>query len=84
MDTELQKYYENYFELFSSDGWKQLIEEVIESVSQTEEGTLNQSSADVFHYNRGYVGALKYLINLEAVVQMTFDDLNEDDQDADL
>lgn len=83
MDAETQKYYENYFELFSSDGWKQLVEEVIESVSQTERGTLAQPSADVFHYNRGFVGALNYLASLEAVVQATYDN-SQEDQDADV
>ena len=28
MDQETQKYYETYFELFASDGWKQFIEEI--------------------------------------------------------
>jgi len=27
LDQETQKYYETYFELFASDGWKQFIEE---------------------------------------------------------
>ena len=30
MDQETQKYYETYFELFASDGWKQFIEEINE------------------------------------------------------
>lgn len=28
MDQETQKYYETYFELFSTDGWKQFIQEI--------------------------------------------------------
>ena len=27
MDQETQQYYDNYFTLFSTDGWKQLTEE---------------------------------------------------------
>ena len=30
MDQDTQKYYETYFELFASDGWKQFIEETQE------------------------------------------------------
>lgn len=28
MDQELEKYYENYFDLFATDGWKQFVEEI--------------------------------------------------------
>lgn len=82
MDQELQKYYETYFELFSLPGWKQLMEEVTESISRLEQSTLDQSSEEVFHYNRGFVGALKYLTSLEIVTQTVHDELLEDEQDA--
>ena len=84
MDIELQKIYDNYFELFASDGWKQLAEEIDIDASSREKAVLLQNDEKVFHYERGYVGALTYLSNFEIVVQSTYENLQEIDQDADV
>lgn len=33
MTQEEEKYYEHYFNMFSTDGWKQLVEEIQESIN---------------------------------------------------
>ena len=81
MDIEIQKVYDSYFELFSSEGWKQLMEEVNLNASNREKAVLLQDDEKKFHYERGYVGALTYLSNFEAVVQSVYDNLQEVDQE---
>jgi len=75
MDEELQKYYENYFDLFSSEGWKQLKEEVIVKVSALEKSTLRQGSKDQFLVNQGYVSGLEAILHYDDFVKAAFEDI---------
>ena len=75
MEPELQQYYENYFDLFSSEGWKQLKEEVIGNISNLEKSTLRQGSKDVFLVNQGYVNALEGVIKYDSLVKSAYEDL---------
>lgn len=84
VDQDTKEYYDNYFTLFASDGWKQFTEEVIVSVSGLEKSTLQQGSTDVFLRNSGYLAALNYLISYENLVASTWEDINREPDDADL
>jgi hypothetical protein len=75
VDQETQQYYDNYFTLFSTDGWKQLIEElkqnalVINSVEATKD-------ANDLYVRKGQLNVLAYLLNLEAATNTNYDELN--------
>ena len=75
MDQETQQYYDNYFTLFSTDGWKQLIEElkqnalVINSVEATKD-------ANDLYVRKGQLNVLAYLLNLEAATNTNYDEFN--------
>lgn len=81
IDKELQEYYDNYFELFSSVGWKQLEKEVIENISNVEKSTLGQRDTDVFLINSGYISALRYIVAYKDVVESSWDELNTPELD---
>ena len=81
---ELKEYYDNYFTLFSSDGWKQLEKEVIENISNLEKKTLQQGNTDVFLRNTGYIGALRYFMTYPEIVETTWEDINREPDDATL
>ena len=74
MDQETQQYYDNYFTLFSTDGWQQLIEElkqnalVINSVEATKD-------ANDLYVRKGQLNVLAYLLNLEAATNTNYDEL---------
>ena len=75
LDQETQQYYDNYFTLFSTDGWKQLIEElkqnalVINSVEATKD-------ANDLYMRKGQINVLAYILNLESTTNTNYDDLN--------
>ena len=75
MNKELQEYYENYFDLISSPGWEQISKEVIEHISNLRTETLSQGDEKVFHYNRGYIDALNYIVNYENVIKIAYEEL---------
>lgn len=79
LTPEDQKYFETYFELFASDGWKQLAEEVIQGISSLGTQTMDQDDEKVFHFNRGYRAALRYILAYEGLVHQAYEDQTEDE-----
>jgi hypothetical protein len=83
VDSENELYYNNYFALFRTDGWKQLVDELytnagaIDSVESTK-------SADDLHFRKGQLNVLRHLINFENAIHQGFDEFNqEQDQEND-
>ena len=82
MTPELEKYYNTYFDLFLSEGWKQLIEElsqnavVINSVEATKD-------VDDMYFRKGQLNVLAHVINLEASVNNAFEDQSKEQEEDD-
>jgi len=82
MTPELEKYYNTYFDLFRSEGWKQLIEEltqnavVINSVEATKD-------VDAMYFRTGQLNVLAHVINLEAAVNNAFEDQSKEQEEDD-
>lgn len=80
MTPELEKYYNIYFDLFRSEGWKQLIEEltqnavVINSVEATKD-------VDDMYFRKGQLNVLAHVINLETAVNNGFDHQSKEQDD---
>ena len=81
MTPELETYYNTYFDLFRTDGWKQLIEEltnnaaVINSVEATKDN-------DDLYLRKGQLNVLAHVINLETIINNAFEDLNKESEDV--
>ncbi len=81
MTPELETYYNTYFDLFRTDGWKQLIEEltnnaaVINSVEATKDN-------DDLYLRKGQLNVLAHVINLETIINNAFEDLNKEPEDV--
>jgi hypothetical protein len=75
LDSETQQYYDNYFNLFQTDGWKQLTEElqqnalVINSVEATKD-------ANDLYMRKGQINVLAYILNLESTTNNNYEELN--------
>ena len=80
MNKETQDYYENYFSLFSTAGWKQLMEEFssnafnINSVEATKD-------PDDMYFRKGQLNVLAHLINMESIVNTNYDQASDDEDD---
>ena len=80
MTPENQKYYENYFDLFNTDGWSQLMEQIkvdrdnfqIEAIEN--EKTLFQTQGQLY--------VLNTLINMEDMVRATYDNILISEKEA--
>ena len=77
MDKALQDYYENRFEMMSSIGWKDLIEDATEMLN--EYGNINNlnNEGDLF-FRKGQVDILTWLVSLKDVSERAWEELNEE------
>ena len=68
MNTELETYFDNYFELFNSEGFKQLLQELSTNAQQLADIQSVKDSEELF-YRKGQVAALATVINLQATIE---------------
>jgi hypothetical protein len=76
MNPELQKYYEDRFDLFSRQGWADLMEDVDNMLIQ-----LNNVSTIVdekrLQFRKGEISILIWLQTLKSVSEKAYEELNE-------
>lgn len=78
LDQETQQYYDNYFTLFSTDGWKQLIEEFKQNALVINNVEATKDSNDLY-MRKGQINVLAYVLNLESTTSTNYDELNTSD-----
>ena len=78
LDQETEQYYNKYFDLFRTDGWKQLIEELTQNavVINSVEATKDQND---LYVRKGQLNVLAYLINFETTTNNNYDELTKSD-----
>ena len=81
MEPELEKYYNNYFDLFRTDGWKQITEELKQNAI-----TINSVEAtkdvDDMYFRKGQLNVLAHLINFEDVINNAFDEITQEPEEV--
>ena len=80
MDQETQTYYDQYFSLFLTDGWKQLIQDFSNNALQI--NSLEAvKDADDMHFRKGQLNVLAHLINMETIVSTNYEEANKSEED---
>jgi len=75
-DVTNELYYNNYFDLFRTEGWKQFIsdleqnKEIINSVDAVKD-------ADDLHFRKGQLNVLSFILNFEVGVNNAFEDIEK-------
>lgn len=81
MEPELEKYYNNYFDLFRTDGWKQITEELKQNAI-----TINSVEAtkdvDDMYFRKGQLNVLAHLVNFEDVINNAFDEITQEPEEV--
>ena len=76
MNQELQKYYENRFEMMGGQGWKDLIEDIDKMIEPLNNiSTIADEKS--LQFRKGELSILIWLKNLKQVSERAFEDLNE-------
>ena len=78
LDQETEQYYNKYFDLFRTAGWKQLIEELTQNavVINSVEATKDEND---LYVRKGQLNVLAYLINFETTTNNNYDELTKSD-----
>ena len=82
MDQETQQYYDNYFSLFLTDGWKQLIEDFNNNAMQINSVEATKDSDDLY-FRKGQLSVLAHLLNMETIVNTNYEEANKVSEEND-
>jgi len=76
MNQELQKYYEDRFDLFSRQGWLDLMEDV-EGMLDSMNNVSTITDEKSLQFRKGEISILIWLQTLKSVSERAYEDLNE-------
>jgi hypothetical protein len=77
LDRELQKYYEDRFTMMSTEGWKQLMEDVSE-IYNTYNKISGLGTAEL-DFRKGQLDILNWLLSLHDVSAATYKELSDEE-----
>ena len=80
MDQETQTYYDQYFSLFLTDGWKQLVQDFSNNAVQINSLEAVKDSNDMY-FRKGQLNVLAHLINMETIVSTNYEEANKTEDD---
>jgi hypothetical protein len=77
MDKELQKYYEDAFSMMSTEGWKDLMEDIAQ-IKDTYDKLSSVTETHPLDFRRGQVDILEWLLGLKGLYEKTYDELTQE------
>lgn len=77
MEKELQRYYEARMSMMGDEAWKDLMEDVQGMYDSTNDLTSIQDEKTL-HFRRGELSIMKWLLNLKAASETTFQQLKDE------
>lgn len=78
MDKDLQKYYETYFDLFSSPGWKQYIKDVEDNRTLMSD-VLSIKDGNDLYYRKGTLETLDRILNFEFAIEAAYEEAQDEE-----
>ena len=81
MTQELETYFNNYFAMFRSEGWKQLISDLSSNVAQINSVEMTTDN-DNLNFRKGQLAILATILNLETQITSGFEQAQEEQEDS--
>ena len=76
MTPEVEKYYETYFDLFSTDGWKQFIQDVSDNLQQYDVRSVE--NVDDLRFKQGQLKVIDHVMNWETLIRNAYEEIAND------
>lgn len=76
MTPELQKYYEDQFNMMATEGWTDLLEDLKTLKSNINDVTLTTDTHDLF-YRKGQLDILDLILKRKETCEAVYEELNE-------
>lgn len=80
MDKQLEQYFNNYFDLFGTDGWKQLMEELNNNAVGVNNLQATKDSEDMY-FRKGQLNVLASILNLQNTIEASHREASEAPED---
>tara|TARA_R100000935_G_C2804060_1_gene151827 strand:- start:113 stop:376 length:264 start_codon:yes stop_codon:yes gene_type:complete len=80
MKQELETYFNNYFAMFRSEGWKQLNSDLQSNVNQINSIELTEDANNLY-FRKGQLAILSTLFNLETQIDNAKEQAETDDSE---
>lgn len=77
MDKELQSYYENQFSMMASEGWKDLMEDLTQLVTELN-NIRTATDAQQLYFRQGQLDILDLVINRRKACEEVYEQLMEE------
>ena len=74
MNPELQKYYENRFEMMSKEGWKDLVEDIDKIIVSLNNISVVSDEKDL-QFKKGELSILTWLKNLKEISERAYEEI---------
>jgi len=81
-DRELEKYYRSFEEMFRSDGWKNLMEDIKGSADNVNSVEACKDDKDLY-FRKGQLVVMANMLNLEAQIETAKEQQDESEVDVD-
>jgi hypothetical protein len=80
VNKELQTYYDNYFNLFMTEGWKQLMQDFGSNVANINSVEATKDAEDL-QFRKGQLNVLSHLLNLETIMTTNYEEATKAAED---
>ncbi len=81
-NKELEAYYNTYRDLFVTDGWKQLVTDLLQNANVINSVESTKDNKDLY-FRKGQLAILAHVINLEAQIQAAEEQIEEQENQKD-
>ena len=81
MNQELQKYYDSLFDLFGSEGWKNLTQQ-LEQNREAVSSIKDIPDAKLLHFRQGQLDVIDILLNMPSITEQSYSALQAAQQAA--
>ena len=79
-DVELEKYYRSFEEMFRTDGWKNLLEDIKGSADSVNSVEACKDDKDLY-FRKGQLVVMANMLNLESQIETAKREFDEADED---
>jgi hypothetical protein len=81
-NKELEAYYNTYRDLFVTNGWKQLVNDLVQNARVINSVENTKDNEDLY-FRKGQLAILAHIINLEAQIQTAEEQIEEQENQED-
>jgi hypothetical protein len=78
VDKDTQDYFDNYFDLFASEGWKQFIEDMEDNRTLMSD-LLTVKDANDLYYRKGQLETLNRIVNFQLAIETAYKEVTDEE-----